>query len=68
MFLGYDELAAFLDDMRHGSGSFFVPKKVRLKTRPTVNREEAAALGNGKSEPDPGGVVLTLVGEFLVRR
>ena len=68
MFLSYDELAPFLDDMRHGRDSFFVPVRAELKTRPTVNREEAAALGHGKGDPDPGGVELSLKGEFLVRR
>ena len=63
------KLTSFLDDMRHGPDSFFVPTRAQLEMRPTINREEAASRrGNGEMEPDPGGVVLTLEGEFLVRR
>jgi len=66
MFLGFDQVENFVADMSPGDNAFFIPEKAKIVARPTVTRAELA--GTNKSEPEPGGITLSLSGTFIVER
>lgn len=67
MFVSYADLESFLADMSPARGSYFVPERLVMQTRPTVVPGDVAAAG-GRGESFEGGVDLTLSGRFLVER
>ena len=66
IFLGFDQVENFVADMSPGDNAFFIPEKAKIITRPTVTRDQLA--GTNLTEPDPGGITLSLSGTFIVER
>lgn len=65
--IAYGDLDEFIGGMSTGPGSYFVPERLVMETRPTVTRVDIAAAG-GRGEVFEGGVTLSLAGEFMVER
>lgn len=64
-FVAYPDFEGFIQDMAPSHDSYFVPKYLKIHSRPTVTYEDVAAAG-GRGHVFAGGVNLSLKGEFLV--